>query len=151
MKFFEKINKSGSAAVVWAVWVFAFIGMFLAVNEARMFHDSRARIKLLDAGMPAEVVASQTPINKDEYEKVQQTIQLMHPRIDVEIAQGRYMEISSRDIGGYYNWIIAIYDAMTVFPEVRWETEEVCTGSGCRGSRPYRIRMKATRVKVQTR
>lgn len=148
MSFMESIAKVGASGATMIVWGLTTVLILGSVNEARLLVTSRQSLALAVASEPPSIDVKDVQVSEPEYKKVAEMAKQMHPQLRVSYdSSSKGIVTETNDLGGYYEWLISIYDIMTAIPNARWSTIFLCAGEGCQGAK-YKIVMSAVRREV---
>lgn len=148
MDTLEGIVKSGATAAVVVVWLAAVSLVVWGSNQLRVAVANDQRVAEQQALVPPSIKISDQEVSRAEYQEAAKTIANLHPDLDVDGERGA-LAIRAKDLGAYYTWQRAMFDALVSIPDARWEVKSLCAGADCREA-AYMVELVAKRKKIET-
>jgi hypothetical protein len=151
MSLLESLSKAGASTAAIIIWSLTAILMIGAVTEARKFVVSRDSLAVESVVAPPTIEVKDVPVSEEEYKRLAEAVKQMHPSLRISFdLSNKAIVTEASDLAAYYEWLISIYDIMTVLPNAKWSTVSMCAGEGCQGAK-YRIVLTATRRDIEVK
>ena len=132
MNTFDALSKVQASGIALFIWIIALVGVGGAVFEARNMTHKNTEYAMAEAAQMPTIAINKKNLKKVDYEEIAEYLRPQHPDITFRVA-GDGLRLSSKKIGSYYSWLIAMFDLMAHEPDVRWEVKQLCAGEGCSG------------------
>lgn len=142
--FFEGIFRSGYTGTVIAIWVVVLVAAAATAHQGKAAVEAFSAVKQVDRINVPEVKIVTSPLGKNDYEDVADTVSRLHRNMEV-YAESDGVVIQSRAVGDFNDWRLAVLDAIQIVDGAIWKPEDMCVGAKCPNV-PYKVKLSAYRA-----